>query len=418
MMTHFKKMMPVALALLCMHPLFPFEGGGVVESISVYGNRKAKRAMITRVISLKEGQPFTPEALEQSKKRLETLGIFKLVDMETRKGDEGIIVIINVQEKKPFYYGPALRFNGDAQHSYDYSEEAERNSFGLAVGLNDLSGKRQTLELTAGAGGLRRVGLAYSKEYFSNFSWGIKLENLWYKTRLYDAQMEKFNARFFIRQRLSNLSLRFWGGYDTLKAVVNSLILLAPYPDKRFRLGMDVTYDSRNPGLFPSRGVAAKLGSYKVLDTGGKRVYDRYKLELAGFFKVFKKSVLALDVKALFSDGDVLFDERIYFGGYRTLRGRPVGYSGNHAVVMSGEYRIPFGGLGRGRGSSKFLGASVYLFADFGILSEKIKELNLDDIKYNTGFGFTWAIRQQSILRLDLSVFPKVRLTVGTGWKF
>jgi len=161
------------------------------------------------------------------------------------------------------------------------------------------------------------------------------------------------------------------------------------------------------------------LGAYKALNKLKYWVYDRYKLQISTFLNLFKTQVLALDLSAKISRGDVPLFDSIYFGGYRTLRGIHIGeYIGNHSIVLSCEYRIPLNLVARSSRREQFLGSAIYLFSDFGILEPTKKDLKLENAITNAGLGFAWLVTKDAILRFDLSFTPKFRLTISSGWKF
>jgi len=416
MITHLNKI-TIILLLLGFSSVLPAKLEKTVESISVFGNHRASTAMIERVIPLKKGAAFSSDELKRCKKVLEQLGIFSRVEIETRESD-GIIIIINVKEKTLFYISPSVRFNAGSDDLYFQNEEAEKSAYGVGFGMNDFSGRRQSFKLSLAAGKLNRVGLSYGKEYSFGLSWGASLANLWYTSAAFDGKVEKFRSRLFLGQRYSHLFLRLWGEYEHLKTKNNRLVLPGDFRN-RYRYGLDLTYNSSRPVLFPFSGVRILAGVSQVMSGGKDKLYDRYNFQLSSFINVFKRSVLALDFRAILSDGYVPPDERVYFGGYRALRTSPIReYSGKQAVLFSCEYRVPLTGFSRHSSSSKMLGSTLYLFSDFGMIAEHAKELDLDNIKYNTGIGFIMALNKESILRLDVGVFPKFRVVLSTGWKF
>jgi len=399
--------------LICIE-IFSDDNKSIIESVSVYGNVRAKESVIKRFIELKEGQSFEEENIQSSKKTLLGLGIFEYVEIEMKEGKKGIIIIISVKEKHLIYFNPLFILN--SEDSDYYREESEKDLYGIEVGLNDFTGRRQAISLSTGIGSLNKIGLDYMKGYSFNFLWGISLANLWYKSYIYGSDIEIFSGKIFFKQQMRNFFVDLWTSYDNIK-IDNNLFLNEP--TKLFKLGADISYNSKDLEIFPTKGFVAKLGAYKVLNQNKEKLYNRYIFELSAFFNFIKRNVFALNLNTTISEGNVPLIDKIHFGGYKTLRGIPIRkYSGNNSVVLSCEYRIPFNSFIKSSNRNIFLGSSVYVFSDFGILAETMKELKLEDLRYDTGVGFIWMIMKDMALRIDFTISPKFRVTLNTGWKF
>ena len=56
----------------------------VVEQIAVYGNVRMKDSTVKRIMKIREGLPFEPDMIEVFQYRLERLGIFSHVSIESK----------------------------------------------------------------------------------------------------------------------------------------------------------------------------------------------------------------------------------------------------------------------------------------------------------------------------------------------
>lgn len=72
-----------------------------IENIEVSGNSKIATARILQEVQPKIGEPFHETKLEASRDRLEKLGVFKRVDIGTKRGTkpEQLVVLFEVAEK-------------------------------------------------------------------------------------------------------------------------------------------------------------------------------------------------------------------------------------------------------------------------------------------------------------------------------
>ncbi|MCP4220150.1 MAG: BamA/TamA family outer membrane protein [bacterium] len=396
--------------------LFPAaEDSQIIESITIYGNKKVKEKVIRRVITLKEGRELKKKDIADSRKRLNLLDVFSTFDIEMKDGEKGVLIIISVKEKKTFYFNPVISFNNE--DTDQYNEESELDLYGVEVGKHDFSGRRNSFSLTAGAGSMNKLQFSGRKDYFSGLFWGMDIANLWYKSDIFDSKIEIFTGRVYLGKQLGeNWLVRLWSEYTMMRW---KEIPAVAEPENLIKAGAVVRYDTRDWDLYPLRGMVVGVGGYKTLDEKGNKIYDRLTIECSSFFNLFKQYVLALGVRGILSDGMIPLRDKIYFGGYRTLRGLPIGkYAGNSSLVVSGEFRIPISRMNKDAKRAQFLGAAIYLFADAGILADEVKNFSFDHIEYNTGLGFAWLLDRESVFRIDVTMAPKVRITVSTGWKF
>jgi outer membrane protein assembly factor BamA len=125
---------------------------------------------------------------------------------------------------------------------------------------------------------------------------------------------------------------------------------------------------------------------------------------------LWKKNVLALDFKSIISEGNVPIYDSLFFGGLNTLRGISVQtYSGSNYIVFTSEYRIPL---------EKRTGTALYLFSDFGSITNRKEDFSLKNFKSDYGVGLFWVLMEESNFRIDLSLSPKIKLILDIGWKF
>lgn len=386
----------------------------VIQEIAVFGNSRMKASAIKRVMRLREGQAFEQDMIQNSQKRLERLGVFKHVSIEKKSGKHGVILIVTVKEKALFFINPVINIGGKTD--FNFNEEEEKSFYGAEIGVNDFSGRSHHLSLEAGIGKLKKIGLRYENDYFTDLFWGLGLTNLWYKSKIYESDVEKQVASLFVGKTLAKFEALLWARYDRIKYEIHPSL---DDVDKFYKIGINITYNSKDWDIFPSQGFISKMGAYKALNPRGTSIYDRYMFEFSSYHNVIRKHVLALNVNAVVSSGDVPLSDRLYFGGYKTLRGVPIGtYSGNNSVVFSSEYRMPLTRFNQNQPREGMQGTSVYLFLDVGAITERVRDLRLKGFRANSGLGFFWILSPEGGLRIDLSFQPEVRVSVSSLWKF
>ncbi len=395
-----KKIFSTFLIFIIFSQLYSLENKQAISKILIYGNTKTKETIIRRALSLKEGQKFDPDLIEKRKKKLMDLKIFTHVEIETKKSDEGIILLVIVKEKSAIFITPHI----------GYAEETYKSFLGFKLGYNNLSGKNQELWLTAiPLGNLKKIEFGYQNNYYIDFFWRISLGNLWYRNEFYDFKENRLVGKILMGNKISKLETNLWASYEKIKIDSSSILHLAG-PEELFKLGIDITYCSKDREIFPSKGIVAETGFYKALNKDWKTVYDRSTFRISSFFNLWKSSVLALDLKSTISEGNVPIYDRFYFGGLSTLRGFSVQtYSGSNYIVLTSEYRIPI---------DKRTGTSFYFFSDLGSITDRKKDFSIQNFKSNFGLGLFWVLMEESTFRIDLNISPKFKLILDYRWKF
>jgi outer membrane protein insertion porin family len=385
--------------ILCSH-LYSIEEKQVISKILFYGNTKTKETIIKKALYLKIGQEFDPDLIEKSRKRLMDLNIFTHVDIETKESEEGTILLVIVKEK------PSILFN----LLLGYAEETYKNFLGSKLDYNNLLGKNQKLWLTTiPLGNLKKIEFGYQNNYYIDFFWGISFSNLWYKNDFYDFKEDRFTGKIFMGNKISKLETNIWANYEKIR-IDNSSLLHPDAPEELFKLGINITYNSKDWEFFPSKGIVAETGFYRALNRNWKTVYDRSTFRISSFFNLYKKNVLALDLRSKISEGNVPIYDSLFFGGLNTLRGFSVQtYSGSNYIVFTSEYRIPI---------EKRTGTAFYFFSDFGSITNRKEDFSIKKFKSDFGIGLFWVLMEESVFRIDLSISPKFKLILDYGWKF
>lgn len=385
--------------IFCLH-LYSAEEKQVISKILFYGNTKTKETIIKKALGLKIGQEFDPYLIEKSRKRLMDLNIFTQVDIETKESVGGKILLVIVKEK------PSILFS----LNLGYAEETYNNFLGCKLFYNNLIGKNQELWLTAiPIGNLKKIEFGYRNNYYIDFFWGISFNNLWYKNDFYNFKEERFTGKIFIGKRISKLETHFWANYEEIK-IDNGSLLRRDAPEELFKLGIDITVNTKDWEFFPSKGIVAETGFYKALNRNWRTVYDRSTFRISSFFNLYKKNVLALDLRSKFSEGNVPIYDSLFFGGLNTLRGFSVQtYSGSNYIIFTSEYRIPI---------ERRTGTAYYFFSDFGSITKRKEDFNIKKFRSDFGIGLFWALMEESVFRIDLSISPKFKLILDYKWKF
>ncbi|MCZ2328363.1 outer membrane protein assembly factor BamA [Bartonella sp. F02] len=270
-----------------------------VQKIEIRGNEKTRDSVIRREIDLSEGDAYNQTLMHRAKRRLESLGFFKAVNISmipTDKSDQ-VVLVIDVIEAP----------TGDLSLSGGYTTGGANSGMSFEVSLTErnLGGRGQYVRLGLGAGQekSRNYSLSFVDPYFLGYrlSSGIDLfRNTYRADKAYDVRQTGGTLRFGIPIN-ANLSANlaysyvreeydFGGDYDlTSEQVIKELyqkysgaIVQAAVhsPWNRSSVSYGFTYNSvdnmRNPhdGLYAHvvQEYAGLGGNAKFLKTTGKAI--------------------------------------------------------------------------------------------------------------------------------------------------
>jgi outer membrane protein insertion porin family len=397
-----------------------------IEKIDIRGNTKTKDRVIRRELAVTPGEVFDMTRVKLSRLRLEGLNYFERVDAgpepdPTLPPDRKNLVI-SVAEKNTGNFAVGAGYSS-IDNLFAFVEISQGN-FDL-FNPPKFMGGGQKLRLRAQVGGrLQDYQITFIEPWFTGrkleFSVDLYHRELSYVSvnRLYDER--RTGTRFGLRRALGSDFL-IGGVSYTLENVgiidvdTNAPVVIQEEEGDRLvsKVGLSLTFDTRDNALNPSRGTRTELrGELAGGVFGGET--DFYKVELgsAWFFPgFFKDHVFEVRGRTGFverygdSDRVPLFD-RFFLGGITSLRGyryREVGpqertfdgddepIGGNTYWFGSAEYRIPI--IDR---------LKLALFYDIGMVQRDAFAWRFSEYNDNWGVG----------ILLDLPIGP-LRLDYG-----
>lgn len=399
-----------------------------IDRINVVGNTRTKDYVIRREFRLAEGDAYNPILVDRAKKRLNSMGIFKSVDIKRNQGSaedrvvldvvvveqstgelsfgagystsEGVIGDISLTERNLLGNGQFLRLklSGSLERwqidlSFTEPRFLDRN---LAAGF-DLYHKNvdQTDEggfATQRTGGLVRLGFPLAEDLWMQTHYAADY------TRLYDVN-ENNVSKFVVEE----IKLH---GEDTVTSLV----------------GTTLTYDKRNHPKNPTEGYFVTAG-VDFAGLGGDVAYARVQAEGRAYYPIADKVTLVGRILGGHIEGwggeDVRLSDLYYRGG-ETVRGFDRGGFGPRDLLTNdpigaksywaatAEIRFPFPFL------PDELGISGAVFADAGSLwdtndlakrldaENKIALVDENSVRASVGASILWA-SPVGPLRMDLS---------------
>ena len=377
---------------------------GVIESITVKGNKKTKDYVILREMRFKPGQPYNVKLAGRSLQRLNNLGFFLSSDMHLKQGKDPRKIAVEVQviEDSPLTVGAGVGYSESERlfgtvtvQDINLNGTGDKGMVQWEVGSKSKSNyylsythpwldKKETA-LTVSLYGhtheyadynrdAREIGrydkksngqeIVFSRaegEYTRNF---LKLKR---RDDKYGGPIGGYYPQYY-EESYNEQYYRDYGVYTTA----------AQRRRQNFGETRSISFtritDHRDNIFFPRKGRMASV-SLEQAGFGGDFNFTK----LFGEYRYYipqKNNVIAMDLMAGYAWGDLPLSQRFALGG-ASLRGYEEDqFMGNSMLKGTVEYRVPV---------SKKL--TVLGFVDAGYAWDKRDEKRFDLSKIKVGYG-------------------------------
>ena len=383
-----------------------------VNRVNVAGNTKTRDEVVRREIRQMEGAYYDAEKINLSRDRLNRLGYFNDVNIETPSVSgttDQVDVNVGVTEKP----------TGNVLLGAGFSS-SEGLILSGAVSQNNVFGTGNRLSAQINSGSVNTVySLSYTNPYLTldGISLGYdvyrrdvdatSLDNVGeYKSSTYGAGMRfglPLNERDFI-------SLGLTYEQTSITTTANSPIQYQNYVDTfgedndTFRLDSSWARDTRNNYLFPTKGMLQRLAG-EVGTPIGSLQYYKLSFQHQQFFSLSKSFTLMLNGEVGIGGGlsgkPLPFFKNFYAGGNSSVRGFKNGTLGPRDVngdALGGDKRVignvelffPLPGLKDDQ--SLRMSTFVDMGASFGPndAQSQYKEFAAGDLRYSAGIAMLW----------------------------
>ena len=336
-----------------------------VQRVMFTGNTRTRDEVLRREMRQQEAGWIATPQVERGKVRLQRLGYFKEVNVETPAvaGSADQVDVNYTVEEKPF---------GNFLAGIGFSQQ-QGLIFQTSVTQDNFLGSGSRVQFAFNNSSVnRRLSLGYMNPYYT-----IDGISRGFNVNYQDTDYEDFGALDF--------DSRVWGGgvnfgipISEFNFIFTSLnyenTTISPdrfsstelrnfinkYDDQFniLRLGVSFAYDTRNKAILPEKGVMHQIGSEMGIPSVGSSLeFAKLSYKMQWFHPIWKDFIFA--ARGEFGYGLGLFDtdelpvfENFYSGGPRSVRGyeenrlgprgsdgRPFG--GNMEVVAGAEVIIP-----------------------------------------------------------------------------
>ncbi len=388
-----------------------------IERVDIAGNERTRDKIIRRALAVSEGDRYSADAFEATKKRLEGMDFFEAVRLKTSPGSRPDLmnVTVEVVEKKTGQLSAGLGYSSQDGAMGNVNLQ-ERNLFGLGVMASakaNLSARRNTYEgsitypwvfdmpLSGTVRGyksmLKEANYFRDSEGFS-VHLGYPLYGFWSMTTGISRDSSKLTG---FEQGFARSVVEYYKPYGTTAQKYLNVSDNA--------LSFSVNRDTRNNAMIPTEGSKVSLAS-RFSGFGGDVAFASYNAEMSYYYNVFWRAVVKLHTSGSLlhevGHDPIPFDRRLLLGGVNSIRGYQYGQIGP---------KDRFGNI---------IGGDRSLFANLECLFPLVDQLKLNGVVFFDA-GNAWNVSDTPFLTTVKAGFgcgirwvsPMGPLRIEYGWK-
>ena len=380
-----------------------------VRRINFSGNTATRDEVLRREMRQLEGAWYSSEKIQRSRTRLNRLGFFDDVNIETPAvpgSPDQVDVNVNVKERPTGNFLFGIGFS-DVEGVLLNASITQSNLFG--------TGKRLNASIDT-SGAVKNFSISYVDPYhtpdgisrgFNVFS--TKVDAAEADTAAYNTKT--LGAGVFYGIPLSETHRLSVGGdieridIETTTSsaqVAQDFVARHGTSNSMLKTTLGWSYDTLDSTLLPTKGSIQRL-SLELTVPGSDIEYYRVTYLAGRYWPVSARTSLKIKGEVGFGDGyggtdNLPFFKNFFAGGSRTIRGfdsrslgprdtlppnDPIG--GDRRVLGNVEFLFPVPGTTQEQKSMR-----LSLFVDAGMVYGPGEKLDLRELRYSTGLAFNW----------------------------
>ena len=396
-----------------------------VRQIVFRGNTRTSDEVLRREMRQFENSWYSQAAIDRSKIRLQRLGYFEAVEVETPAvtgSNDQVDVVYNVKETT----------SGSFVFGLGYSQ-----SYGMTTSVqlsqnNFLGGGNRVSVEASRSSYLQRYGFSYTNPYFTDDGVSLGYNLSWRELDYSDFNTAQYNSTNGAAQMVfgvpitetDTVSLMF--GIDsnqittyqgsTPQSIIDYIDAVGHKTFHAWRSELGWARDSRNDYFMPTRGTYQRVGLEATLP-GSTVEYYKLNYQISKYWPIIPSLVINTraevgygdsygdDFSRTLPDGRVVtasglpFFENFYAGGTNSVRGFEDNTLGPRSEITNG-YRNgqPLGGSLKTVGSVEAYfprlfdspSARVSAFLDFGNVYTGVDNFKANELRVSTGVALLW----------------------------
>lgn len=377
-----------------------------VRRINMQGNTKTRDEVLRRETRQMESSWYSSSKIERSKTRLERLGYFENVNVETPP-------VVGAADQVDINYAVTERNSGNLTAGIGFSQN-QGILFNASVTQDNIFGSGKRVNFNFNNSSVSTIySLGFMNPYFTQD--GVSLGyDLMYRTTDYSNYSNYSLARYtsdvmdaganfgFPISEFMRINLNGDIKHTEIKASDSSPTEVTDFIAENgskfltFPIALGFTHDSLNRAIFPSSGGQQRVSALAAVP-GSDLTFYKLSLKEQHYFSLAKDLVLKLFAEGDYGDGygdtdGLPFFENFYGGGVNGVRGfqdntlgpldsngNPIG--GSTKIIGSAEvlFPVPF--------FSDIESVRLGTFIDAGSVSDG---LNFDNARYSAGISGRW----------------------------
>jgi len=381
-----------------------------VRRVNFSGNAKTRDEVMRREMRQMEGGWISTAQVERSKVRMQRLGYFEEVNVETP-------AVPGTTDQVDVNYTVKERPSGNLMLGLGFSQ-SQGLIFNTNVTQNNFLGSGKSVNFAFNNSEINRTfRLGYMNPFwtldgisrgfsvgYSETDAGARLNNV----TQFNSRIASAGVNFGIPLTEYN-TISVAGSYESTKIGINPFFLdpqvarfifLEGDDFNIFRLSSAFSYDTRNSALFPTKGVLQQIRG-EIAAPVGDLEFWKIDYDSRIFIPLHKEYVLLFKTQVGYGDsyGDTFelpFFENFFAGGPRTVRGYeesslgPKDFfgdslGGNFSIVGNAELILPIPFV------KEFKSVRLTAFYDIGnVYDTTFEDVEIDSLRMSTGLSGVW----------------------------
>jgi outer membrane protein assembly factor BamA len=160
-------------------------------------------------------------------------------------------------------------------------------------------------------------------------------------------------------------------------------------------LGWVNTFDNRDNVFFPTKGFFVEAVAFWNQEAFGSDFnFNRYTVDAVTYVSTLPRQVLALNLYAGVSAGEVPFNELQFLGGSRQARGYYLGrFRDKNMLLAQAEYRFPL-----------FWRLGMTVFGSYGGVAPSFSSMQIENYRWNAGAGLRFLINKKENVNIRADI--------------
>ena len=408
-----------------------------VRRMNIQGNTKTRDVVIRREFRQMESSWASTTDIERSKTRLDRLGYFEEVNVETPP-------VVGTTDQVDVNYTVVEKASGNLQAGVGFSQ-TQGIIFNASVTQDNIFGSGKRVSFTFNNSDVSTIySFGYVNPYFTIDGVSLGYNLLYRETDAEAANLARYSTDVisgglnfgFPLGELQRLRLNFDIKHTKIKAGTGAPIELIEGIEEigdtflTFPFALGWTRDTLNKAVFPTKGGQQRLSGL-ISIPGGDLTYYKISAKDQHYFPLAKDLILRLKGEVAYGDGysgtdNLPFFENYFAGGVHSVRGfedNTLGprdsngdpFGGKFKFVASAELFFPVPFL------EELDSVRIGAFADAGMVSDGF---NFEFMRYSVGISGQWlspfgALTVSAALPLNDESFDDVQsfqFSFGSGF--